>query len=616
MRIAGGGYGRLRHGGDFKPVTNPWASLRRIVPWILPYWPIVLFGIGCMVINTYISQQPPRVTAFLLDKVLFPRRVDLIGTVVLLSAGITLGTLLTGFLRTYFLHIAGQQLLHELRVRLYDHFQKLSLTYYDNHQTGDLMSRMTGDVEQIENIMVHGLDVFLQSLLGMIIVFYYMYGYNRHLALLVLIPVPLLLLSIMFFSGWMRKVYRTIRDRVGDMNAKLQDNISGIRVVKAFTREAYELGEVAGVSTEVREMNVRGIRMWSSFGPAMQIIGSAGGLLVLWLGAKSVLVGSMKPGELIAFCAFVGSFYGPIPAFFQFFDSIQRSLAAGERILEVLDTAPDVQDPADPAPLATVRGEVEFRHLSFCYATGEEVLHDVNLIAQPGQRIALVGRSGAGKTSFINLIPRFYDALEGAVLVDGLDVRAVRQTELRRHIALVLQETFLFNGTVGDNLRFGRLEATDAELEHAARTANAFEFIERLPGGFNTEIGERGVKLSGGQKQRLAIARAVLADPRILILDEATSSVDSESEFLIHQALERLMEGRTTFIIAHRLSTIRNADVILVLENGSVVERGNHAALLLADGLYAQMCRQQFWLDDRFADDEDAEENADPTFTP
>jgi ABC-type multidrug transport system fused ATPase/permease subunit len=608
MRIGGGGYGRLRQGGDAK-ASNPWTSLRRIVPWIIPYWPTMLFGIGCMIVNTFLNLQHPRVMAFLVDKVLIPHRGDLVGTALFYLVGITLGSLLTGFLRTFFLHVAGQHLLHELRVRLYDHFQRLSLTYYDNRQTGDLMSRMTGDVEQIENIMVHGLDVFLQGLLGMFIAFGYMYGYHPRLALLVLIPVPVLAVSIFLFSGWIRKVYRGIRDRVGDMNAKLQDNISGIRVVKAFTREAYELRQIGDASRQVRDMNVRGIRMWSSFGPTMHLVGSMGGFLVIGLGASLVIKGTMEPGQLIAFFMYVGNFYSPIASLFQFFDSIQRSLAAGERIIEVLDTAPDVQDPAEPAPLETVRGEVEFRGLSFRYATGEEVLHDVNLTAQPGQRIALVGRSGAGKTSFINLIPRFYDAREGAVLVDGHDVRTLRQTELRKHIALVLQETFLFNGTVRDNLRFGKLDADDTELEHAARAANAYEFIERLPNGFDTEIGERGVKLSGGQKQRLAIARAVLADPRILILDEATSSVDSESEFLIHQALERLMDGRTTFVIAHRLSTIRSADVILVLENGSVVERGNHAALLHADGLYAQMYRQQFWLDDRFADDEDAEDD-------
>jgi len=567
-------------------------------------------GFLCMIFTTYLGAQPPRLIGYFIDHVLNKRDPARIMPTLLAFVGVTIGSQLFNFLRTYWLHVAGQKLLHQLRVRLYTHFQQLSLTYYDNRQTGDLMSRMTGDVEQIENIMVHGLDILLSGLLGMIIAYYYIFfKYSTTLAWLILIPVPVLGFSIYFFSSRVRKIYRTIRDKVGELNAKLQDNIAGIRVIKAFSREAYEQQEITTTSENVRDMNVRGIRMWSSFGPAMGLVSNIGTFLVLGVGAYLVVNDHMTTGSLLACYAYVGSFYAPIGGLFQFFDSIQRSLAAAERIEEVLGTDADIRDPEAPQPLDQVRGEVEFRHVSFCYATGEEVLHDVSVLAQPGQRIALVGRSGAGKTSFVNLIPRFYDALEGEVLVDGLNVRALRQTDLRRHISLVLQETFLFNGTVRDNLRFGKLEATDEELVAAAQTANAYEFIERLADVFDTEIGERGVKLSGGQKQRLAIARAVLANPRILILDEATSSVDSESEFLIHQALERLMSGRTTFIIAHRLSTIRTADVILVLENGSVVERGNHVELLRADSHYAQMYRQQFWVDDLLAADDDVPED-------
>jgi subfamily B ATP-binding cassette protein MsbA len=295
---------------------------------------------------------------------------------------------------------------------------------------------------------------------------------------------------------------------------------------------------------------------------------------------------------------YVNNFYQPVGDFIRTFDSIQRSLASGERIFEVLDSRPEIEDPPNPIPLQRLRGEVEFQHVSFRYATGEEVLHDVNVRALPGQRVALVGQSGAGKSSFINLIPRFYDATQGRVLVDGIDVRDVGQSDLRSHIALVLQETFLFSGSVKDNLLFGRPDATDEEVIEAAKVANAHEFIQCLEEGYETQVGERGVRLSGGQKQRLAIARAVLADPRILILDEATSSVDSESEFLIHQALDRLMIGRTTFIIAHRLSTVRTADTILVLEGGAIVEHGGHDELVDADGRYAQMYRQQYWLDE------------------
>jgi len=598
------GGGGFRHGADLPKAKNPWNSLNRILPWIAPFWPILIFGFACMFLNTWVSMQPPRLIQHMIDHTLTKKHFDEIPRMIELLLGVYVATQLTGFLRTYWLHIAGQKMLHNLRRKLYEHFQKLSLTFYDNRQTGDLMSRMTSDVEQIENIMVHGLDVLVMGLFGMGLAFVYMYGYNRELAYLVLIPIPVIAASIYFFSGKVRSIYKAIRDRIGAMNAKLQENLSGIRVIKAFSRETTELKHVTGTSADVLDMNVRGIRLWSSFGPAMGLLGLIGSLIVFGVGAYQVKSGLLEVGQLVAFFMFVGNFYAPIGQLFGFFDSIQRSLAGADRILEVLDTEPDVADPQQPLSLDKVRGEVEFRDVSFSYlSTGEEVLRDVNVIAHPGERIALVGRSGAGKTTFINLIPRFYDAMEGCITVDGIDVRDVRQTELRKYIALVLQETFLFNGTVRENLRYGKLDASDDELEEAAKIANAHEFIEKLPDGYNTEIGERGVKLSGGQKQRLAIARAVLADPRILILDEATSSVDSESEFLIHQALDRLMEGRTTFIIAHRLSTIRNANVILVLENGAIIERGTHAELLKTDGHYARMYRQQFWLDELFKDE-------------
>ncbi|OPZ82197.1 MAG: putative ABC transporter ATP-binding protein [bacterium ADurb.Bin429] len=597
--------------GGMTPVSakHPFQSLKRVLPWIMPYWPVMLFGLACMLITTYLGQQPPRIIQHIIDDVLGSGGGFYQGVrAVLLLGAVYLGSMLFNMLRTYWLHVAGQKVIHNLRVRLYGHFQQLPLTYYDNRQTGDLMSRMTGDVEQIENLMVHGLDVLVMGILGMGLAWYYIHVYAPLISWLVLIPVPILLIAIYFFSGRVRKIYRTIRDRVGDLNAKLQDNISGIRVIKAFSRETDELDRVTADSEQVREMSIRGIRMWATFGPLMGLIGNISTLTALLVGIYLVSIGEIKAGAVMAIFLYTGNFYQPIGQLFQFFDSIQRSLAAGERILEVMDTIPEIQDPEAPKTLDAVAGHVELRDVSFSYASGERVLHEISLTAEPGQRIALVGRSGAGKTSFINLIPRFYDPLEGAVFIEGTDVRDLRQAELRRYIALVLQETFLFNGSVAENLRYGKLGAGDEELEAAARIANAHEFIEKLPDGYATEIGERGVKLSGGQRQRLAIARAVLADPRILILDEATSSVDSESEILIHQALERLMEGRTTFIIAHRLSTIRSADVILVLENGRIVERGPHRELIKARGLYAHMYEQQFWLDDIADEEEEAEE--------
>jgi len=572
----------------------------------------MLIGLLSTFAGVFLGQLPPRIYQYTIDEVITKGQYRLLFPVISIYIGLLVFGQVVSALSGYWMGVAGQRLLHDLRMEVYDHYQNLSLSYYDNKRVGDLLSRITGDINQLEGLIMNTGNTVIQQVFGMSFAFGFMCSYSGTLTLLVMIPVPFLAVGAYYYTRKVRPMYRSIRDSFGELNAKLAENLSGIRVIKAFNREASERAIVEGTSRKLVDMNVRTSRISTLYYPFNSLLRNMGLVVVLGIGALLIRAtrGSADPftiGALTAFLMYLGNFYSPIEGFIRTYDSIQRSLAAGERIFEVLDEVPQVRDPEDPAPLEQIRGEVELRHVSFRYTTGEEVLRDVSVRAWPGQRIALVGHSGAGKTSFINLIPRFYDVMEGEVLVDGVDVRAVRQTDLRRHIALVLQETFLFNGTVRENLQFGRQDAGDEDFIAAARAANAHEFIERLPEGYDTQIGERGVKLSGGQKQRLAIARAVLADPRILILDEATSSVDTESEFLIHQALVRLMQGRTTFIIAHRLSTIRSADIILVLENGRIVESGDHNALYAADGAYAQMYRQQFWLDDLAEEEEEME---------
>lgn len=577
-------------------------AFRRSLQWARPLSPVLIFGLFCTLAGVYLSQQPPRIIQYTIDSIIGAGNFSLLIPIILLYLGIVVAGQLIGSLSGYWMNVAGQSLLHTLRVTIYDHFQLLSLSYFDNKRTGDLVARVTGDVNQLEGLIVNTSNSLVRQVFGVAFALYYMYTYSWKLALLVLIPIPILGVSLYFFTRRVRVVYRSIRENMGEFSAKLMENLSGIRVIKAFNREQEEHNAVETTSADLQSQSVKATKMTSVFYPAIQTLTTMGTVMVLGVGAYMISRGQFTVGMLTAFLMYVTNFYQPVGEFIRTFDSIQRALASGERIFEVLDTVPVIQDPEDPVPVMQITGAVEFQHVCFHYSTGEEVLNNVSITASPGQRIALVGQSGAGKSSFINLIPRFYDVTTGSVLVDGIDVRNYRQGDLRRNISLVLQETFLFNGTVKENLFFGRPGANDEEIVNAAKAANAHEFIIRLEHEYETQIGERGIKLSGGQKQRIAIARAVLANPSILILDEATSSVDSESEFLIHQALDQLMIGRTTFIIAHRLSTVRNADTILVLESGNIVERGGHEELVEADGRYAQMYHQQFWLDDENED--------------
>ncbi|MDH7487687.1 MAG: ABC transporter ATP-binding protein [Anaerolineae bacterium] len=570
--------------------------LKRLFLFLIPYWKTLLLNAILLLALTGLELVPPLFQRAIVDEVIGARNLARLGTFVAWLVGVYALQQLVNAGDLYVRHALGQRFIFDLRVRLYAYLQRLSLSFFERTSTGELMSRVTNDVNALENFVTHGsalTAVDLLRLLGAAVILFLL---DWRLALAVLLPVPILTVALRTFNTRIRPVYRRVRDRLGDINARLQDSLSGIRVIQAFGQEERELERFAAESESYYRERVRGIRYWATFFPAMRFVAALGTVIVLGAGAVMVVRGELSLGTMVAFLSYITSFYQPINRLTEIDNVFQEAIAAGSRIFELLDATSDIEDAPGAIDLPYVRGEVVFEDVSFRYGTGDEVLRGVTFDMRPGEVVALVGPSGAGKTSIANLLSRFYDPTEGRITLDGHDLRQITLASLRRHVAVVLQDTFLFNTTVRENLLYGKPDATDEELIAAARAAYAHEFIEALPQGYDTEIGERGVKLSGGQKQRLALARAILADPRILILDEATSSVDAEAEYLIQQALESVLEGRTALVIAHRLSTIRNADKIIALEEGRIIEVGDHHELMQRGGLYSQLYRRQLEL--------------------
>lgn len=570
--------------------------LKRFTPFLTPYWKSIAVDIFFLLVMVTLELIVPLVQRSLVDELVgaggLVNYVWLIAGLVVLYAFQQLAN--SG--DQYFRHVLGGRFIFDLRVHIYAYLQKLSLSFYERTSTGELMSRVTNDVSVMEQFATHGVTLIAVDILRLIGAAAALLFLNWRLALLVFIPIPIIGVILRSFNRGIRPVYSRMRARLGDVNARLQDHLSGMRVIQLFTQEMRALASFTEDSKNYFDAQVQGVRSWSTYFPAIQFVSALGTVIVLGVGGMMVTHKTLTLGELVAFLAYLGFLYSPINRIVDTDNVFQQAIAAGERILELLDASPEIRDAPDALDLPHVRGDVTFEDVHFRYGAGEEVLRHVEFHMTPGEMVALVGPSGAGKTSIANLVCRFYDPVEGHICIDGHDLRQVRLDSLRRQIAVVLQDTFLFNTTIRENLRFARPDASDEEIVAAAKTAYIHDFIISQPHGYDTEIGERGVRLSGGQKQRLALARAVLADPRILILDEATSSVDAETEYLIQQALESVLTGRTALVIAHRLSTIRNADKIIAVESGEITEVGSHDELMSRGGIYANLYRRQLEL--------------------
>ncbi|MEZ4640400.1 MAG: ABC transporter ATP-binding protein [Caldilineaceae bacterium] len=627
---------------ESRKATSVGATLNRFTGYFKPYWWVLLIVGVLMVVNTYTQVIGPELIGQSVDCYLTPAMIgeaaqgvsipgmsDLMANadagsqsncwfddvpadattdyllggllrLVLIVTGLYIAGAITGGMMFFGMTWTGQHVLRTIRVRLFAHMQKLSMGFYSRQETGDLMSRITNDTDAIQQVLTFALVQVVSGALLIVWIAYNMIALNWAYGLLSLSIVPVMAYATVWFSGQARRAFRQTRQSIGDVNAELEESISGVREAQAFSREDANIESFRVSNAANRDANVRAVAYTSALAPTLEALGyvaiaitvGVGG--VLMLRGQNLVGSAVSLGLIITFLGYVQRFNQPIAQISVLWTNLQSAIAGAERIFDLMDEVPEVQEKVNAKEMKAILGEVVFDKVWAEYNPGEPVLRGIDLKASPGETVAIVGPTGAGKTTIINLLPRFWDVTQGALRIDGVDVRDVTVDSLRRQIGIVLQDTFLFGASVMENIRFSRPDATDEEVIAAAQLAQAHDFIERLPEGYKTVLGERGSGLSQGQRQLLSIARAALADPRLLILDEATSSVDTRTERKIQSALEELMRGRTSFVIAHRLSTIRNADQVLVLKAGEIIERGTHETLLAQQGFYYDLYMSQF----------------------
>jgi ABC-type multidrug transport system fused ATPase/permease subunit len=579
---------------EFKIDASALHLYRRFLPYIWQHKFLFVAGSSTIFFLSFLRVLTPQVTRYIIDVVIPQSRIDLVPWVGAAILGISIASSGLNFVNNYTLSMVGQNIIYTLRNDLYQHLQTLSLSYFENQRTGTLMTRLTKDVESIDKLVTTDAAETITEIFTFFVVVGYLFYADWRLTLMLLATLPVTVYLSQLFGGQLRDTYRNIQDRSIEINNHLQETLANAKLIKACTNEAYEVDRFSGYNLAYLDANKQAIKLWATFIPIIDIMNSLGSIVVLSYGSWEVMQHRLSIGELTAFLAYLNQVTQPTKRYSRIFQILQKGATALERIFEILDTQPAVIDRPDATILTEWNGRLQFHDVGFAYTSDRLVIDRLNLAIEPGTTLALVGASGAGKSTVANLAARFYDPTTGYITIDNLDLRDLQIDSLRQQIGIVSQETLLLHGTIRENIAYGKPDASLEEIEAVAKIAYAHDFIMALSQGYDTKIGERGVKLSGGQRQRIAIARALIKDPQFMILDEATSALDTESEHLIQQALQVLLKNRTCLAIAHRFSTIKNADKIAVIESGKIVEIGSHDQLLMAGDRYARLYALQF----------------------